>query len=443
MSSRAYRVLPLSASSTTAEILALASGEALKTPVDLGLQPGVPLRPGRAAPSVRRWSRGRRRQPHQRAPAGAGRAASRARPPARSARRSPAARPAWRPRATPASAEAVSASAQHQSKKLGPRQGPHRNIRAPPASTLTARIQFPRHGPVRARGGEGPARAAAGRTDAPAHAGRVGRAGAPAGPGQAVAAGPGFAGAAVHHLVGAARNGEDDAGAAAGGRGASPVRGGFGGHGGRQGPARGHRRGGRHGATSRASARCCSSTRSTASTRRSRTRCLPHVEAGTVVLVGATTENPSFEVNAALLSRTKVVRAAGAVAARHPDADRPRARRRGARAGRDAAWSWATTSATSSRARRAATRAGRWRRWRRRRPSRRRTPPGRRRSRRPSSRRPPRRRRCFTTRRATSTTASSASSSRACAAAIRTRPSTGWRACWRRARIRCSCCGGW
>jgi len=34
---------------------------------------------------------------------------------------------------------------------------------------------------------------------------------------------------------------------------------------------------------------------------------LPHVEAGTVVLVGATTENPSFEVNAPLLSRAKVV----------------------------------------------------------------------------------------------------------------------------------------
>jgi putative ATPase len=34
---------------------------------------------------------------------------------------------------------------------------------------------------------------------------------------------------------------------------------------------------------------------------------LPHVESGTVVLVGATTENPSFEVNAALLSRAKVV----------------------------------------------------------------------------------------------------------------------------------------
>src|SRR6202142_1330149 len=34
---------------------------------------------------------------------------------------------------------------------------------------------------------------------------------------------------------------------------------------------------------------------------------LPHVEAGTVVLVGASTENPSFELNAALLSRAKVV----------------------------------------------------------------------------------------------------------------------------------------
>ena len=31
---------------------------------------------------------------------------------------------------------------------------------------------------------------------------------------------------------------------------------------------------------------------------------LPYVENGTVILVGATTENPSFELNAALLSRT-------------------------------------------------------------------------------------------------------------------------------------------
>ena len=33
---------------------------------------------------------------------------------------------------------------------------------------------------------------------------------------------------------------------------------------------------------------------------------LPYVESGTIVLIGATTENPSFEVNAALLSRSKV-----------------------------------------------------------------------------------------------------------------------------------------
>ena len=35
---------------------------------------------------------------------------------------------------------------------------------------------------------------------------------------------------------------------------------------------------------------------------------LPHVEDGTVTLIGATTENPSFEVNRALLSRMKVFR---------------------------------------------------------------------------------------------------------------------------------------
>src|SRR5947209_3746274 len=33
---------------------------------------------------------------------------------------------------------------------------------------------------------------------------------------------------------------------------------------------------------------------------------LPHVEHGVVTLIGATTENPSFEVNAALLSRSRV-----------------------------------------------------------------------------------------------------------------------------------------
>lgn len=42
---------------------------------------------------------------------------------------------------------------------------------------------------------------------------------------------------------------------------------------------------------------------------------LPHVESGTLTLIGATTENPSFEVNAALLSRTRVL-----VFAKHDEA---------------------------------------------------------------------------------------------------------------------------
>lgn len=35
---------------------------------------------------------------------------------------------------------------------------------------------------------------------------------------------------------------------------------------------------------------------------------LPHVEDGTVILIGATTENPSFSINGALLSRARVIR---------------------------------------------------------------------------------------------------------------------------------------
>jgi len=35
---------------------------------------------------------------------------------------------------------------------------------------------------------------------------------------------------------------------------------------------------------------------------------LPYVETGTIVLIGATTENPSFEINSALLSRSRVYR---------------------------------------------------------------------------------------------------------------------------------------
>ena len=57
---------------------------------------------------------------------------------------------------------------------------------------------------------------------------------------------------------------------------------------------------------------------------------LPRVEAGDIVLIGATTENPSFEVNSALLSRSKVyvLKALGAGA----DRDDPAARARGSRA---------------------------------------------------------------------------------------------------------------
>ena len=34
---------------------------------------------------------------------------------------------------------------------------------------------------------------------------------------------------------------------------------------------------------------------------------LPHVEDGTITLLGATTENPSFQLNSALLSRCRVI----------------------------------------------------------------------------------------------------------------------------------------
>jgi putative ATPase len=46
---------------------------------------------------------------------------------------------------------------------------------------------------------------------------------------------------------------------------------------------------------------------------------LPHVETGTITLIGATTENPSFEVNSALLSRSRVFRLQ---ALSHGDVDR-------------------------------------------------------------------------------------------------------------------------
>ena len=68
-------------------------------------------------------------------------------------------------------------------------------------------------------------------------------------------------------------------------------------------PAAQHR-GGPPASAQAASGPSSSSTRSIASTRRQQDAVLPHVEEGIVTLIGATTENPSFEVNAALLSRS-------------------------------------------------------------------------------------------------------------------------------------------
>ena len=70
--------------------------------------------------------------------------------------------------------------------------------------------------------------------------------------------------------------------------------------------ARGARRGPASGSARPGGGRSSSSTRSTASTRPSRTRSCPGVEDGLVTLIGATTENPYFELNSALLSRMQV-----------------------------------------------------------------------------------------------------------------------------------------
>src|SRR5206468_4324860 len=119
---------------------------------------------------------------------------------------------------------------------------------------------------------------------------------------------------------------------------------------------------------------------------------LPHVEAGTVTLIGATTENPSFELIPPLLSRTRVLvleplteDEVGAVVDRAlADTERGLGSAR-------------LTLAPEARARSTC------RSWRRPRSS----------------------ARCATTRRARSTTTSSPRSSRVCAAATRTRRSTG------------------
>ena len=80
---------------------------------------------------------------------------------------------------------------------------------------------------------------------------------------------------------------------------------------------------------------------------------LPYVEEGTIVLIGATTENPSFEVNAPLLSRSRVYRLE-----RLAEDDlvlllRARPRRRDTRPGQRCRSSFRTSSAAGDRRARA------------------------------------------------------------------------------------------
>ena len=82
----------------------------------------------------------------------------------------------------------------------------------------------------------------------------------------------------------------------------------------REGAARGARRGPRRLSAGGGRRRCCSSTRSTASTSRSRTCCCPTSKRASSSLVGATTQNPFFAVNSALVSRSRVFRVPAAVA---------------------------------------------------------------------------------------------------------------------------------
>ena len=159
---------------------------------------------------------------------------------------------------------------------------------------------------------------------------------------------------------------------------------------------------------------------------------LPAVEEGLLTLIGATTENPYFEVNSALLSRCQVVelealseeelaevvrRGAAAIGADVPDEIVDLIARR---AGGDARTALSTSSSPGRRPRPRASR-----------------------SRSATSTTPPASGRSATTRAPTSTTTSSPPSSSRCAARTPTRPSTTSPRCSRAARIRASSSGEW
>ena len=84
---------------------------------------------------------------------------------------------------------------------------------------------------------------------------------------------------------------------------------------------------------------------------------LPQVEDGTITLIGATTENPYFEVNSALLSRLRVFRLEPLTNDQLRDGRRARAGRRARPGGKRRRWprtrssTW-STSAAATRARR-------------------------------------------------------------------------------------------
>ena len=126
------------------------------------------------------------------------------------------------------------------------------------------------------------------------------------GPGSALRTAIETGAAALDDPLRPAREREDDARADRRRRGGSGVRGGERGERRPRRGARGDRARRRSAGALPAPARSSSSTRSTASTRHSRTRCCPAVEEGLLVLIGATTENPYFEVNSALLSRSQI-----------------------------------------------------------------------------------------------------------------------------------------
>ncbi len=161
---------------------------------------------------------------------------------------------------------------------------------------------------------------------------------------------------------------------------------------------------------------------------------LPHVESGAIVLVGATTENPAFSINQALLSRCRIVNlrplddaAIGLVIDRALADERARPRR-------DAARADTTRRGSGCAGSRTATPAARSTRSRPRPRSPHRAVP------RSTSSRSPRPRSSVpsrTTSRATTTSICSARSTSRCATRTCTRRSTGWRASSRPAPIRC------